>query len=106
MLTIALATGGAALLAWFGWRRRVVVPCELDLEATHEHFHAHVALEGLLPNPGDAVQVEAAPTSIVFGERRSLRSSAQVRRASWPRRQWTRLTGRLQFYELYDVGFE
>jgi len=99
---------GAAMLIglWFRRHRRVVVPCELDLEATHDHFHAHLNLEGVVVSPGDAVLVQEAPTAIPFGERRAVRSRAEVRQASWLRRQWTRLTGRLELYELYDVGFE
>lgn len=105
-LWIALPSSALLLAAWFARRRRVVVPCELDLEATHEHFHAHVALSGVQVGPGDAVLVRNAPSRIPFGQRRSLRSSAEVRQASRLRRLWTRLTGRLDIHELYDVGFE
>ncbi len=95
-----------ALTAWFFWRRRVSVPCELDLEATHDHFHAHVALENLLVHPGDAVRVESAPERIEFGTQRRLKSRAEVQQASRLRRTWIRVVGALQFHELYDVGFE
>lgn len=90
----------------FAWRRTVRVPCELDLEATHDHFHAHVELQGVLPNPGDTVQVQGAPSRIPFGEQRRLPARAEVRRASWLRQRWTRVVGALRFDELYDVGFE
>ena len=104
----AVAIGGAvlALGGWFLARRTSVVPCTLDLEATPEHFHAHVALEGIEVEPGDEVLVHGAPAAIARGERRQLTSEATVHQASWPRRQWTRFTGRFSFYELYDVGFE
>lgn len=102
---IALLLVAAAALA-AGRRRRIVVPCELDLEATHDHFHAHVELEGVAPNPGDAVQVEDAPTRLAFGEKRRVRSRAAVRCAGPMRRAWTRLVGAFSFQDLYDVGFE
>jgi hypothetical protein len=104
--TLAGVVAAAALGAWFVARRTRVVPCTLDLEATPQHFHAHVALEGIEVEPGDEVLVHGAPASIPRGERRQLASKATVHQASWPRRQWTRFTGRFAFYELYDVGFE
>lgn len=103
LLASSLAIGFGA---WFFWYRRITVPCELDLEATHDHFHAHVALEETAVNPGDAVQVQAAPTRIEFGTRRTMRTRAEVRQASRLRRAWIRVVGALQFHELYDVGFE
>jgi len=36
----------------------------------------------------------------------AMASEAVVTRASWLRRKWTRFVGALEFYELYDVGFE
>jgi hypothetical protein len=103
---LAVAVLVLLLAVWFFRRRTVRVPCQLDLEATHDHFHAHVKLEGVEVGPGDAVRVERAPDRIDFGERTTLSSRAEVGRASWLRRRWTRLVGALQFQELYDVGFE
>jgi hypothetical protein len=106
---IAVATIGAGVAALGGWflvRRTSVVPCVLDLEATPEQFHAHVALEGVEVEPGDEVLVHGAPAYIERGDRLRIESEATVHQASWPKRQWTRLTGRFSFYELYDVGFE
>ena len=97
---------GAALVAWFAWRRTVRVPCAIDLEATEAHFHAHVELEGIAPNEGDAVTVHDAPTRIARHEVRRVASEATVARASLPRRAWTRLVGRTHITELYEVGFE
>ena len=106
-MTLPVVAGIVLVLAlWFVWRRSVRVPCTLDLERTHEHFHAHVELADILVEPGDAVHVHGAPTTLEYGTRSTLQSEAVVRRASWLRRQWTRLVGRFQFYELYDVGFE
>jgi hypothetical protein len=103
---LALAAVFIAGLIWFNWRSTVRVPCELDLERTHDHFHAHVELMGVLVEAGDAVQIEDAPDSLEYGEIRRIESRAVVKRASWLRRKWTRLVGSLEFYELYDVGFE
>ncbi len=100
------AVAVAALAFWFVRRRRFVVPCSVELESTHEHFHAHVVLDGFEAEPGDAIRVTRAPTAIPFGEVQAIRSEAEVQQASWLRRQWTRLIGRFEFYELYDVGFE
>ena len=86
--------------------RTVTVPCSLDLEATHEHFHAHVALNGYDVAPGDAVRVEAAPDHVEFGTRALMLSQAEVRKAGLLHRWWTRLVGGFGFQELYDVGFE
>lgn len=104
-LVVALAVV-ALLTAWFLWRRTDRVPCTLDLERTHEHLHAHLELMGFEVEPGDSVLVRDAPSSIEYGETKRVESEAVVTRASWLRRQWTRLVGRFEFYELYDVGFE
>lgn len=108
-MMIAAATIGGALAALGGWalvRRTREVPCEVELEATPEFFQAHVSLDGVAVEPGDEVLVHGMPSRIARGERRRFASRATVHQASWPRRQWTRLTGRFSFYELYDVGFE
>ncbi|MDX2260439.1 MAG: hypothetical protein SFU84_01900 [Gemmatimonadales bacterium] len=96
----------AAAVLWFRARRVLDVPCEVDLEATHDSMHAHVSLEGVEPEPGDEVLVRGTPSEIPFGEVRRFRSSATVAQASWPRRAWTRLRSRLDITELYEVGFE
>lgn len=103
---LILALVALILVVWFVWRRTDRVPCTLDLERTHEHLHAHLELMGFEVEPGDSVLVKDAPSAIEYGETRVLESEAVVTRASWLRRQWTRLVGRFEFYELYDVGFE
>ena len=95
-----------ALVAWYLHRRTVRVPCTLDLEATHDHFHAHAALDGALVHEGDTVLVHAAPTRLPFGEKRVIRTEATVRHASWPRRLLTRVLGTSHVTDLYEVGFE
>jgi hypothetical protein len=82
------------------------VACRVDLEATHEHFHAHVDLGGIVIAPGDAVLVHGTPDRIPFGERRTFESRAEIARAGLVKRMWTRLVGRFGFQDLYDVGFE
>ena len=100
------AVAAAALAGWYLARRQSVVPCTIDLEATHDHFHAHVELQGVAVDPGDEVLVHDAPSRIPFGTVRTVASRATVRRASWLRRQVVRLTGGTELDELYDVGFE
>lgn len=102
----AAALAVAALTLWFAVRRRLEVPCTLELEATQERFHAHVVLEGVTPNEGDEVRVHGAPTRIAIGERRTMRARATVQQASMPRRAWTRLLGTSEITSLYEVGFE
>lgn len=82
------------------------VSCTVDLEATHEHFHAHVDLGDVKVGPGDAVTVRGVPSRIAIGEKRTFASQADVERAGPVRRAWTKLVGRFGFQDLYDVGFE
>jgi hypothetical protein len=104
---MAILLLAAALLAgWYLWRRTVQVPCTLDLEASHDTFHAHAVLDGVEVNEGDAVQVHGAPDRIAFGERRTVRTTATVARASWPRRLLVRVLGTSHVTDLYEVGFE
>jgi hypothetical protein len=104
MLVAFLAAG--LLAAWFLWRRTVQVPCTLDLESSHDHFHAHADLEGVEVNEGDAVLLHGAPDRIAFGEKRTLRTTATVAKASWPRRLMVRVLGASHVTDLYEVGFE
>jgi hypothetical protein len=107
MIPYLVSAAAACLLAaWFVHRRTVRVPCDLDLESTHEHLHAHVTLHGVAVEPGDAVLVQGAPARLEYGEKRTMTAHATVRQASSLRRWWTRVWGIREFYELYDVGFE
>lgn len=83
-----------------------IVPCDVDLEATHDHFHAHVDLGDVQVGPGDAVFVRGLPSRIAIGEKRKFTTQAEVSRAGVLRRAWTMLTGRFGLQDLYDVGFE
>lgn len=104
-LVVALLVVAAAAL-WYRRRRILDVGCSIDLEATHDQFHAHVDLDGVEPEPGDAVLVHGTPSAIPLGEVRTYRSRATVEQASWLKRQWTKLRSRLDITELYEVGFE
>ncbi len=105
-LTLLLLVAGFALVTWFLYRRSVRVPCELDLEATQAHFHAHARLTGAEVREGDEVLLHGAPDHIPLGERRLLAAEATVTHVSPPRRMLTRVLGTTSITELYDVGFE
>ena len=106
MIWLLLGLIAVAGILWYRTRRTFEVGCEVDLEATHDQFHAHVELDGVDPEPGDEVLVRGTPSEIPFGEVRRFRARAHVAQASWPRRAWTRLRSRLDITELYEVGFE
>lgn len=105
-MTLVLAMTLVGLAAWLSWRRAERVPCTLDLEATHDHFHAHADLGAVAVREGDAVLVHDAPARVAFGEQRTVATSATVWRASWPRRLLVRVLGASHVTDLYDVGFE
>jgi hypothetical protein len=89
-------------------RTTMEAPCTIEIEQTAESLHAHVTLDGDIEiRPGDEVLVHDAPTEaeVPFGERAVFRRTATVVRASTLERFWTKLTGNLEFYELYDVSF-
>jgi|JI81BgreenRNA_FD_contig_61_1825761_length_2625_multi_4_in_0_out_0_2 hypothetical protein len=96
----------AGVGAWYVMSRRSEVPCTVDLEMTHDHFHAHVDLKGVEVDPGDEVLVRNTPSRIAFGTTTTFESSAEVKRASWLKRQIVKLTGGTEIHELYEVGFE
>jgi hypothetical protein len=101
-LLVALVAVGL----WLAWRRAERVPCTLDLEATHDQFHAHADLGSVEVNEGDAVLVHGAPSRVAFGEKRTVTTTATVSRASWPRRLLVRVLGTSHVTNLYEVGFE
>ena len=94
------------MMAWLNGRRSVDVPCTVEIEQTPESLHAHVVLDaGFEIEPGDAVQVHDAPTSVPYGERLVVRRTATVTRAGRIERLWTKLAGHLELTELYEVSF-
>lgn len=104
--TIGALLALGALGVWYVASRRVDVPCTLDLEATPEHFHAHVELHGAEVNEGDEVLVHGAPDRIAHGERRTMDAHATVQHASMLKRAVTRVVGTSEITSLYEVGFE
>lgn len=106
MSLLSVTAVGAIGAIWYFARQRSVVPCTVDLESSHDHFHAHVDLKGVEVDPGDEVLVHGTPSRVPFGTQRTFESTATVHRASWLRRQFVKLTGGTELYELYDVGFE
>ena len=84
----------------------IEIPCTIEIEQTHDCFHAHLALDGDIAIwPGDQVRVHGEPIRMAFGEKRTERRRATVTRAGLMRRAWTRLTARLELQELYEVSF-
>ncbi|GJD99128.1 hypothetical protein [Methylobacterium isbiliense] len=89
-----------------GGRRRIEVPCTVEIEQTAESLHAHVTLDGgLAIEPGDEVTVHDAPTEVPYGERIVVRRTATVVRAGAVERLWTRIAGHFELTELYEVSF-
>jgi hypothetical protein len=87
-------------------RRKIDVPCTIEIENTFERLAACVDLDGNLPiYPGDEVLVHGDPVRVPYGEKVVLRRLATVTRATALERFWTKLTARLEFTELYEVSF-
>jgi hypothetical protein len=87
-------------------RRRIEVPCTVEVQNTFESLHAHVRLGNDLPiHPGDTVTVHGAPIAVPYGERGTFERRATVERAGPLERLWTRLTGDLEFMELCEFSF-
>ena len=94
------------MIGFLNGRRTVEVPCTVEIEQTPESLHAHVSLDADFEiEPGDAVQVHDAPTSVPYGERLVVRRTATVTRAGRIERLWTKLAGHLELTELYEVSF-
>lgn len=87
-------------------RTRFDTPCRIEIENSHEHFHAHVELAGgVALNPGDKVRVHGDPIMIAFGESATFDRVATVERATAVERMWTRFAGHFEMTELYEVSF-
>ncbi len=86
--------------------RSFETPCTIEIEQTHDHFHAHLALDGDISiGPGDKVRVHGEPIRLAFGQKIQERRQATVVRAGWMLRLWTRFAGRFALQELYEVSF-
>jgi hypothetical protein len=90
---------------WRTARRRIDVPCTVDLEQTTESLHAYVDLCGVEVGAGDKVIVHDAPTSVAFGERIVCERRATVVRAGPLDDLLARLTGYIEITQLYEVSF-
>jgi hypothetical protein len=86
--------------------RAFEAPCNIEIEQTHEFFHAHLSLEGGVEiGPGDRVQLHGAPLRVTFGEKLSERRVATIHQANLLLRVWTKLIARFELRELYEVSF-
>ncbi|MDQ0315455.1 hypothetical protein [Amorphus orientalis] len=82
------------------------VACTVEISHTFESLHAHVVLDGdIRIRPGDEVTVHGAPIRVPYGETASIRRNATIRRAGWLEREWTRMTGDVEFMELLEFSF-
>lgn len=87
-------------------RTRFDTPCRIEIENSHEHFHAHVELVGgIAIEPGDKVRVHGDPIMIPFGESATFDRIATVERATAIERLWTKFAGHFEMTELYEVSF-
>jgi hypothetical protein len=86
-------------------RRRIEVPCTVEIEQTPESLHAHVVLDGAAAEPGDEVLVQGAPSRIPFGKTVTVECRATILRAGPLRRLKARLEGYLELTELFEVSF-
>jgi hypothetical protein len=93
------------LLAGLGGRRRVEVPCTVEIEHSHDSLHAHVELDGVEVLPGDTVLVHEAPGLVAYGERLVVARRATVVRGGWLDRLWARVREPFDLTELYEVSF-
>jgi hypothetical protein len=93
------------MIAWPLMRRRIEVPCTVDVEHTNDSLHAYVDLDGVEVGPGDEVIVHDPPTDVPFGARVIKRCRATVTRASLLDRIWTPIAAHLELTELFEVGF-
>ena len=86
--------------------KRFDVPCQIAIEQSEDHFHAHVELEGDVKlGPGDRVRVHGDPVQVEFGDRICVSRMATVTRAGAAERVWTRFAAYFDFKELYEVSF-
>lgn len=88
------------------FRKRIEVPCTVEIENTFDSLHAHVDLHGVKVAPGDEVIVHGAPTIVPYGERQVFERRATVVRATIFDRFLAKAEGYRELTDLYEVGFE
>ena len=82
------------------------VMCTVNVVNTFEQLSAHVVLDGDIEiQPGDEVCVQGSEIRVPYGETHSERRQATINRAGWIERQWTKLTGNLEYMELLEFSF-
>jgi hypothetical protein len=82
------------------------VMCTVNVVNTFESLAAHVVLDGdVRVHPGDEVLVHGDEIRVPYGESRSERREATIKRASWLERKWTELTGDMEYMELLEFSF-
>lgn len=87
-------------------RRTETAPCTVEVSHVFESLHAHVRFDnGAVVHPGDEVLVHGQPVTAAYGEVITEKRMATITRASWLKRQWTRMTGNLEFMELCEFAF-
>lgn len=87
-------------------RRRIEVPCTVEVSHTFESLHAHVVLDGDIKiAPGDEVLVHGTPIEAPYGHVITERRMATVTQATLWERLWTRATGDFEFMELCEFSF-
>jgi hypothetical protein len=88
------------------FRRRIEVPCTVEIENTFDSLHAHVDLHGIKVEPGDEVIVHGAPAIVPHGERHVFERRATVIRGTLLDRLFARAEGYAELTDLFEVGFE
>jgi hypothetical protein len=87
-------------------KKREEVMCTVHVVNTFESLAAHVELDGDVKiEPGDEVLVHGGPIRVPYGERKTERRNATIFKAGWLERQWTKLTGDMEFMELLEFSF-
>jgi len=87
-------------------RRKIDVPCLVEIEQTPSSLHAHAIPDAVAIRPGDTVIVHGAPRRVPFGARLSIPCRATIVRAGPLRRAWTHLAALFELTGLYEVGFQ
>lgn len=87
-------------------RKKIEVPCTVEVSHKFESLHAHVELDGGIEiQPGDEVIVHGTPIMAPYGEVITERRTATVTQAGALERLWTRMTGDFEFMELCEFSF-
>ena len=87
-------------------RRRMDVPCKVEIVNTFDSLGAHVRFsDGVVVHPGDEVIVHGSPVAVPYGESRVFERQATITRANGLERAWTRATGDFEFMELCEFSF-